>query len=177
MVVEGMTVPHSNGQWVRYIDEIWRRDYELRDKTWRLIKNEVLKTLAATKMWREGTARMGTPLSLLREDHCFANEPCVRAACQALKVNIHMVNSRSEQPVTAFSPIETAQQRVANSRNPLVLVNWEASHYGYTSSLGLPLSRSLLCSPTRFCSSLVTDPVLRVLPDRLSTHAIEKFNW
>ena len=38
----------------------------------------------------------------------------------------------------------------------------------YTSSLGLPLSRSLLCSPTRFCSSLVTDPVLRVLPDRLS---------
>ena len=36
MVVEGNSQYHTPmAQWVRYIDEIWRRDYELRDKTWR----------------------------------------------------------------------------------------------------------------------------------------------
>jgi len=133
MVVETMPIPRADGQRHIIADDVWKKDWKLREASWRMVKKLTLDTMAEHPYWVRITRQMGDPISKLWLDDTFGNHPCVQAACEALRVNVQVVNSgEGNNASTRFQPMAVKRQAVADKKPTLVLVNWEDRHYGST---------------------------------------------
>jgi len=135
MVVERLPLPGSGGQWSIIPDDVWRVDWDLRERHWRVVKTLTLRALSESPQWMEMTSvGLDEPLSALRPDHAFGNDICVWAACEALRVNMEIFSDRADASVSNnYWPWHCPKRRAAADKKPkLVLVNWDKRHYSST---------------------------------------------